>query len=254
MEQRARTATLDAFRRGDITYLAASDVAARGLDIPDVSHIFNFDVPISPEDYVHRVGRTGRAGREGFAAMIVTPSDIEGVRAIEKLCREKIEWIDGEPSADLLQSGHSNRRRRPRGRGRDQGEARAEKPARSGHPRARSNGERGSPSEQRSTGAEQRAAASERRSTSGEGRTPAQPKDKVRKPRDHAAERDERSKPAAASVVTPWPGREEHRARPAAQHPPRERSRGMRQPVEELVVGLGDLVPAFLMNPVRRAK
>jgi superfamily II DNA/RNA helicase len=241
MEQRARTATLDAFRRGDITYLAASDVAARGLDIPEVSHVFNFDVPISPEDYVHRVGRTGRAGREGFAAMIVTPSDIEAVRAIEKLCREKIEWIDGEPSADVLESGRGDRRRRSRGCGREQSEARAEKPARSGHSRGRGHGE-------------QRAAASEQRSTSGETRTPAQPKDKGRKPRDHATERGERSKPAAATVVTPWPGREEHRARPAPQQPPRERGRGMRQPVEESVVGLGDLVPAFLMNPVRRAK
>jgi superfamily II DNA/RNA helicase len=252
MEQRARTATLDAFRRGDITYLAASDVAARGLDIPDVSHVFNFDVPISPEDYVHRVGRTGRAGKEGFAAMIVTPADIEGVRAIEKLCREKIEWIDGEPSADLLESGRGDRRRRSRGRGRDQGEERGEKPVRSARPRARGHGE-------------PRPATSEQRSAAVEGRRPAQAKDKARKPREHGAERSkpaaersepaaERSKPAAAAnVVTPWPGREE-RPRPVPQHPPRERGRGMRQPVEESVVGLGDLVPAFLMNPVRRAK
>ena len=68
MDQHQRTATLDAFRNGTIAFLAASDVAARGLDIPDVSHIFNYDVPIHPEDYIHRIGRTGRAGREGFAA------------------------------------------------------------------------------------------------------------------------------------------------------------------------------------------
>ncbi len=65
LDQRQRTATLEAFRKGEITFLAASDVAARGLDIPDVSHIFNFDVPISPEDYVHRIGRTGRAAVRG---------------------------------------------------------------------------------------------------------------------------------------------------------------------------------------------
>ena len=125
------TTTLEAFREGEITFLAASDVAARGLDVPDVSHVFNFDVPISPEDYVHRIGRTGRAGREGFAATIVTPSDIEAVRAIEKLCREKIEWIDGEPDAELLQSARG-RRRRGKGRSERSEAAAGERPARPG--------------------------------------------------------------------------------------------------------------------------
>ncbi|MFZ1110421.1 MAG: DEAD/DEAH box helicase [Rhodomicrobium sp.] len=115
LDQRQRMATLEAFRKGEVTYLAASDVAARGLDIPDVSHIFNFDVPISPEDYVHRIGRTGRAGREGFAAMIVTPKEMKGLRAIEALCKAKIEWIDGEPSTENLTSADfSERRDRPR--------------------------------------------------------------------------------------------------------------------------------------------
>src|SRR6185436_2372837 len=81
MDQHQRTATLDAFRNGTITFLAASDVAARGLDIPEVSHIFNYDVPIHPEDYVHRIGRTGRAGREGFAATLVTPKEIKAIKA-----------------------------------------------------------------------------------------------------------------------------------------------------------------------------
>lgn len=111
MEQRERTATLDAFRRGDISILAASDVAARGLDIPEVSHIFNYDVPVTPEDYVHRIGRTGRAGREGFAATLVTPGEIDSVRAIEKLCQQKIEWLDGEPSAEELENNSRSRRR-----------------------------------------------------------------------------------------------------------------------------------------------
>src|SRR5262249_36055261 len=118
MEQRDRMATLDAFRRGDIALLAASDVAARGLDIPDVSHIFNFAVPVMPEDYVQRIGRTGRAGKEGFAATLVTPGDMEAIRAIEKLCREKIEWLDGEPSAEEIaesrRSGGAGRRGRSR--------------------------------------------------------------------------------------------------------------------------------------------
>ena len=66
MDQRARIRTLDSFRAGEITFLIASDVAARGLDIPEVSHMFNYDVPIHAEDYVHRIGRTGRAGREAM--------------------------------------------------------------------------------------------------------------------------------------------------------------------------------------------
>jgi superfamily II DNA/RNA helicase len=104
LDQRQRMATLEAFRKGEITYLAASDVAARGLDIPEVSHVFNFDVPISPEDYVHRIGRTGRAGREGYTAMIVTPKEMKSLRAIETLCKAKIEWIGGEPSTENLTS------------------------------------------------------------------------------------------------------------------------------------------------------
>jgi superfamily II DNA/RNA helicase len=130
MDQRQRTLTLEAFRRGEITYLAASDVAARGLDIPDVSHVFNFDVPISPDDYVHRIGRTGRAGREGFAAMIVTPSDMKALKAIETLCKEKIEWIGGEPSLENLASADFSERREGRGRARGKGREAHAEPAR----------------------------------------------------------------------------------------------------------------------------
>ncbi|TPQ48935.1 DEAD/DEAH box helicase, partial [Prosthecomicrobium hirschii] len=75
MDQRARMATLDGFRAGRITLLVASDVAARGLDIPDVSHVYNYDMPVHAEDYVHRIGRTGRAGRSGVAITIVTDLD-----------------------------------------------------------------------------------------------------------------------------------------------------------------------------------
>src|SRR5256714_10930660 len=75
MDQSVRTAALDQFRRGEVKLLVASDVAARGLDIPAVSHVFNFDVPHHPDDYVHRIGRTGRAGRTGTAITIVAPAD-----------------------------------------------------------------------------------------------------------------------------------------------------------------------------------
>jgi superfamily II DNA/RNA helicase len=100
MDQPARTAALDQFRRGDASLLIASDVAARGLDIPDVSHIFNFDVPHHPDDYVHRIGRTGRAGRSGTAITLVTPADHKAVAAIEKLIGRTIDWSKAPPPAE----------------------------------------------------------------------------------------------------------------------------------------------------------
>jgi superfamily II DNA/RNA helicase len=94
MDQPARMAALDAFRSGDAKLLIASDVAARGLDIPDVSHVFNFDVPHHPDDYVHRIGRTGRAGKSGTAITIVAPMDGRAVDAIEKLTGQTIPWME----------------------------------------------------------------------------------------------------------------------------------------------------------------
>ena len=99
MDQHARTTILQNFRDGKLPFLVASDVAARGLDIPDVSHVFNYDVPIHAEDYVHRIGRTGRAGRSGKAYTIATPKDTKFVDAIEKLIDRKIDWLDGDTSA-----------------------------------------------------------------------------------------------------------------------------------------------------------
>jgi superfamily II DNA/RNA helicase len=94
MDQSARTAALEQFRRGEVTLLVASDVAARGLDIPDVGHVYNFDVPMHPDDYVHRIGRTGRAGRTGTAITIVAGSnDAKAVAAIEKLIGSAIPWM-----------------------------------------------------------------------------------------------------------------------------------------------------------------
>ena len=92
--QNLRTQTLEKFRSGEITTLVASDVAARGLDIPAVSHVFNFDVPMNAEDYVHRIGRTGRAGRSGAAFTLVTRSDEQFLKAIKDLIKKDIETID----------------------------------------------------------------------------------------------------------------------------------------------------------------
>jgi superfamily II DNA/RNA helicase len=90
MEQSERIRELDRFKAGEINILVASDVAARGLDIKGVSHVFNFDVPWHPDDYTHRIGRTGRAGASGSAFTLVTPEDEEAVDAIEKLSGAKI--------------------------------------------------------------------------------------------------------------------------------------------------------------------
>lgn len=117
MDQRQRMTTLDSFRAGEITFLVASDVAARGLDIPNVGHVFNFDVPIQAEDYVHRIGRTGRAGREGYAATFVTAHDKKFLDAIIELCDLSPEWVGEPPSEDDFDAkGRRGAGKRGRGR------------------------------------------------------------------------------------------------------------------------------------------
>jgi superfamily II DNA/RNA helicase len=103
LDQSLRTKTLDRFRSGDLQFLIASDVAARGLDIPDVSHVFNYEPPRHAEDYVHRIGRTGRAGRLGASFTLVGPGDRKSLDAIEKLTGKPIEkaLIEGLPEAAL---------------------------------------------------------------------------------------------------------------------------------------------------------
>ena len=120
MDQPARMAALEQFRKGEVTLLVASDVAARGLDILDVSHIYNFDVPHHPDDYVHRIGRTGRAGRAGTAITIVAGSnDAKAVGAIEKLIGQTIGWMEQQPVVTALpaapQATQPQRSRRPDG-------------------------------------------------------------------------------------------------------------------------------------------
>ncbi len=102
LDQSQRTATLDKFRSGKLRFLVASDVAARGLDIPTVSHVFNFDVPSNSEDYVHRIGRTGRAGRVGKAVMVCAPKDRKNLKAIEALIGKNIPRVDN-PNSDISQ-------------------------------------------------------------------------------------------------------------------------------------------------------
>ncbi|MFT6461715.1 MAG: superfamily II DNA/RNA helicase [Maricaulis maris] len=90
LDQSARTATLADFKAGTLRFLVASDVAARGLDIPDVSHVFNYDMPHHADDYVHRIGRTGRAGKSGESVTIFAPGDEKSLAAVLKLIKEEI--------------------------------------------------------------------------------------------------------------------------------------------------------------------
>jgi superfamily II DNA/RNA helicase len=132
MDQRARMASLDCFKTGEVALIVCSDVAARGLDIPDVSHVFNFDVPTHAEDYVHRIGRTGRAGKSGVAISIVTRADEKHVTEIEALIGQKIEWLGGATLDSVVEEsaeagGHEARHRRAPAA---QSEARAAGPSR----------------------------------------------------------------------------------------------------------------------------
>jgi superfamily II DNA/RNA helicase len=158
MDQSARTAALDQFRKGEIPLLVASDVAARGLDIPTTSHVFNFDVPHHADDYVHRIGRTGRAGRAGTAISLVTSLDQKSMLAIEKLIGQTIPRVDSGVETHAVDgpaapsSGEPEQPRQSRGRegsrdgareGSREGSRGGRKPRREHEPR-RSGGGRGS--------------------------------------------------------------------------------------------------------------
>jgi superfamily II DNA/RNA helicase len=161
MEQSARTAALDQFRKGELPLLVASDVAARGLDIPETSHDFNFDVPHHPDDYVHRIGRTGRAGRAGTAISLVAPADHKSILAIEKLIGQPIARAEAgievnepseasaQPSRDGERAAGSRRRNGNResnfGNSREasrEGSGEARKPRREREPRRTGGGGR----------------------------------------------------------------------------------------------------------------
>jgi superfamily II DNA/RNA helicase len=139
MPQSKRTETLERFRNSEIRLLVASDVAARGLDVEGMSHVFNFDVPIHAEDYVHRIGRTGRAGREGHAFTLAAPEDGRFVKAIEDMTGKSIPQIsvDGiDVAALVFEEGRRGRGGRRSSAGTSE---RSAKPRRADHrqPRAR---------------------------------------------------------------------------------------------------------------------
>jgi superfamily II DNA/RNA helicase len=229
MSQPARTETLERFKAGEIHILVASDVAARGLDIVDMSHVFNYDVPFSPEDYVHRIGRTGRAGRTGHSFTLATPADGGLIEAIEKLIGTTIPRIE-VPGLESMALEAGDGRRRGRGRGR---------------------GGRPSPSGDRARGP--------RRKEPREHREPREQREPRHKPaaeqpvarEQHKEPRAERPHRERRSEQRPEQ-RQEHRTEARAERRPEHR--GERRPERDsgpAPKGLGDHVPAFLARQPR---
>jgi superfamily II DNA/RNA helicase len=150
MEQPQRIAELERFKKGEINILVASDVAARGLDIKGVSHVFNFDAPWHPDDYIHRIGRTGRAGATGIAYTLASSADAENIENIEKLTGMKIPRLEGGPPPETeekprARAARDEKPKRTRAAPREKAAAdetpeapapRADKPARREEPRA----------------------------------------------------------------------------------------------------------------------
>ncbi len=259
LDQQTRMRTLESFRNGSLKLLVASDVAARGLDIPDVSHVFNFDVPHHADDYVHRIGRTGRAGRSGQAFMISTPADARNLDKVLKLTGKnpeeivlEIDWssIKDEPRSPRGERGRGASR--SSGRDRDRrprpvpvhGEVASMEPfeadsappaARTAAPHAepakeapeRKGRDRGRRSEPRRA-AEVPAVASPPLEP-----TPAPPS---REPEHHSKARTQPDRPL-------------RRERAAPEHRPRDRDDG-----DDGVVGFGRDVPAFLSKPPPRSQ
>jgi len=194
MDQSARTAALDQFRKGEIPLLVASDVAARGLDIPTTSHVFNFDVPHHADDYVHRIGRTGRAGRAGTAISIVTPLDQKSMVAIEKLIGQTIPRVEGSVEIPLVDGpAPSSETERPRERateGSRDGSRGGRKPRREREPRRSGggNGRNPSPQPQAPIAAFTPPVAppTSRTPSIGRAETPKAPRDPASEPADHS--------------------------------------------------------------------
>ena len=259
MDQMSRMATLDAFRDGRITLLAASDVAARGLDIPDVSHIFNFDVPWQSDDYVHRIGRTGRAGKEGRSLTLVTPDDAKQLKDIERMLGAPVTWIGDPPSAEDLASGRS-------GRGRGRG-GRSAPPSRFGDREGRGRGRPGGGPGRNGAHAPrpERAGAEARHNGNGYAEQPrvvhTEPTE-VRQPREARERGPERQARPPRARPQPQP-RELRPSQPAAadprKGPPRQRQPERKRQHHDgdhapAPVGLGDHVPAFLRKTTRTAR
>jgi superfamily II DNA/RNA helicase len=229
MPQSKRTDTLERFKDGAIRLLVASDVAARGLDIQGMSHVFNFDVPIHAEDYVHRIGRTGRAGREGRAFTIATPEDGRFVQAITRLIGKDIPVIAIAGMGAAEPSGEEGESRRP-------GKRRDRRHGRGGHDQRR---ERRAPRQ----GAEERP----------EQRQHSEPQRQQQQQGNRQQERrDQRGRQVPREALPPITMDPDGKVMPLAPRrvgePQRERDEDGR------IVGFGDHLPAFLARSSKVAR
>jgi superfamily II DNA/RNA helicase len=255
MSQPARTETLEKFKAGDIQILVASDVAARGLDVQDMSHVFNYDVPFSPEDYVHRIGRTGRAGKIGHSFTLAAPFEGGLIEAIEKLIGTTIPRIEvpGLETA-ILEAGDGRRRGRGgrggRPGGRSSGGASSDKPR---GPRREPRAPREHREPRPEVSAEPQAAAEAPQEAHHEA-----PREAHREPRPERAPRERRPEreraprehaprePRAERSAQPPRERQSERRPERRSEPRRDRDDGGPAPK-----GLGDHVPAFLARQPR---
>ena len=254
MAQPARFSTMEKFKAGEIRLLCCSDVAARGIDIGGLSHVFNFDVPHHAEDYVHRIGRTGRAGREGRAFTLATPEDRAAVEAIEKLTGHAIPRIDIE-GLDTVAWAESDGRKR-RGRGGRAAPKRAEaapaaekrKPVRK---RAEAEAAPGAEAPAKPVRAERAARPARADAAAKQARAEAPD----RAPRPEPVRPDPvRSDPLRSGPVRPDLARPDL-ARPPRQEPAVRSDRDARGRRDDdhgpSVVGFGADVPAFMLVPAR---
>jgi ATP-dependent RNA helicase RhlE len=114
--QGQRDRAIAAFKAGSVRVLVATDVAARGIDIPGVGHVYNYDLPNVPENYVHRIGRTARAGREGRAVAFCAADEVTELKAIEKVLGARVEIAGGRPWEAMTSAAKPQNKRRPRRR------------------------------------------------------------------------------------------------------------------------------------------
>jgi superfamily II DNA/RNA helicase len=241
LDQSQRMKTLDAFRKGELQLLVASDVAARGLDIPDVSHVFNYDVPHHADDYVHRIGRTGRAGRNGDSITLVTPADGRNfdkvIRLIGKTPEEitlDVDWSEVKPD------GRRDSRRRPERRDRSYGRPASETSVAPMEPAKPT---------PRPAGAEPQAIATP--AASDEPRRSPKPRREPREKSERPRREAQREASTESQRESPREAHREPRHEPSRHEPSRHES--SRRPAsrsrsddDRRVVGFGADVPAFL--------
>jgi superfamily II DNA/RNA helicase len=264
MDQKARMETLDGFRSGEITFLAASDVAARGLDIPDVSHVFNFDLPWQSDDYVHRIGRTGRAGKLGVALSIVTPESLGYLADIEKVTGDTTNWMGEAPTDDDIADAKRGKRRGGRGgksqdRGRERSSsgrsARGDRNSSRSRNTSSSNAQPEAPVDEKApTQNDQSASQPHRENDSTEASNAKRPRRRRRGPRK--SQSAEGSAPASDTQAAPdaddkKPARERQPAKRGSQRKSPAPSKGRKTTGSE--GGFADNVPAFLRKSSRPA-